>query len=77
MASLKLLVGKLSGRFFKEAMIILRRGFVLAQMIISRGPQKVSDRKFGEDFRPCVEHPDYEFIILGFVGCTGQFAITG
>ena len=49
MASLKLLIRKLPGRFFKEAMIVLRRGFVLAQMIVSRGPQKVSDRKFGEN----------------------------
>ena len=49
MASLPFLVGKFSGRCLKEAMIILRCRFVLAQVVISRGPQKVADRKFGQN----------------------------
>ena len=67
--------GYCSVRDLKKPMIILRRHFIVAQVIISGGAKKIADRNLRQKLGAGVRRLDGEFVVLVLVGRHRQIAI--
>ena len=75
MAGLPFLVGILPRRHVQKAMVILRCRFVLTQVVVGCGSQKVADRKLRQELGPRIQGLDHQFVVLVLIGGRGQVAV--
>ena len=76
MASLPLLVRILPVRDFKKTVILLRRHFIVTQVIVGSGAKKITDRDLREKLGARIGCFDRECVVFVFVSRYRQIAIS-
>ena len=75
MAGLPLLIGELTLRHLEKFMVILRCPLVIAQVVVSRCPQKITARILRDKFGALFKSLNCQLIILILVRGQGEVVI--